>query len=308
MQRQTFKTEDLKSALERSLGFGIRSLVRLGGGGAMNYKAERASDGLPFVVKCIPPERRPIYDFLVSALKTLEGVKTPVRLFAEVGPVSFAEHQLLFLAWSEGEVICPDQLTDGEWRAFLDDFHAFSVRLQGVKTEDRPLPVHEIWEAAHVRCGGLLGRRLRGVLERMGEDERDYRAECLGTVHGDFHRGNLLFAGGRLSCIMDLESCRRGYPAEDICALLIIAARHLKRTERARRERLVSLFRQAVRHLPYTAHEWRTSINALYLRSMFRRTGGLRRLGLLKMLDLCGRAKTSELMRSQVESPSVCKD
>jgi len=37
MYEQPFKTEELKSALEHSLGFALRPLVRIAGGGAINY-------------------------------------------------------------------------------------------------------------------------------------------------------------------------------------------------------------------------------------------------------------------------------
>lgn len=300
MQRQTFKTEDLKSALERSLGFGIRSLVRLGGGGAMNYKAERASDGLPFVVKCFPRERHRTYEFLADTLKALEGVKTPERLFADRQPLAFAEYKLLCLSWREGEVVFPDLLSDEQWKAFLDDFMMFASRMQTVSTNDMALPVRDLWTSVWKACDGIRGRIIHPVLEHMGADDLDYRPELIRTVHGDFHRGNLLFCKGKLSCIMDLESFRKGYPAEDICALLMITARNLKKSEHVRLERLLSLFRQAVDRLPYSSHEWLMSINALYMRTLCRKTDNLRNLGLFKVLELRGRDRISEMFRQQV--------
>lgn len=300
MYRQAFRTEDLKSALEDALGFKIESFVRLGGGGAVNFKAKRARDGLSFVVKCFPPDRYQAYEFLSKTLRILQGVKTPCVLFDEKCPDEFAHHKILCLAWQDGEVIRPDQLTDGQWIAFLDDYKAFSDRLQSIRTDDPVLPVRGLWVAARASCRGLRGRLLRSALDKMQEDELDYRPGSAGCVHGDFHRGNLLFKGGGLSCIMDLESVRRGHPAEDICALLLISARRLQRSEKARLQRLLELFRLAIARLGYPPYVWRSAINALYVRTLCRKTDGLRKMGFLKILEMYRRAKTSNLFRQQV--------
>ena len=58
MYQQPFRTEELQAELERTLGFKLGPLVRIGGGGAINFKAECVSDGLQFVVKCFPPDRQ----------------------------------------------------------------------------------------------------------------------------------------------------------------------------------------------------------------------------------------------------------
>ena len=46
--KQDFETVDLKAELERSLGFGLKSLDRLDGASALNYRAVRTSDGMTF--------------------------------------------------------------------------------------------------------------------------------------------------------------------------------------------------------------------------------------------------------------------
>ena len=48
---QTFETSELKAELERSLGFALRSLERLDGASALNFKAVRASDGMTYVAR-----------------------------------------------------------------------------------------------------------------------------------------------------------------------------------------------------------------------------------------------------------------
>lgn len=48
---QTFETSELKAELERSLGFELKSLERLDGAAALNFKAVRASDGMTFAAR-----------------------------------------------------------------------------------------------------------------------------------------------------------------------------------------------------------------------------------------------------------------
>ena len=302
MYQQPFRTEELQAELERALGFKLGPLVRIGGGGAINFKAERVSDGLQFVVKCFPPDRRESGERLLETLKTMEGVKTPVRLFTEALPAVLLDHLVFCLFWQEGEVIAPDRLTDEQWDAFLDDYQRLSERMQQVKTMDSVPCISDLWTAARAACTGLAGFFLRPVLDRMRERELDYRPKLLRTVHGDFHCGNLLFSGGTLCCFMDLESFRKGYAPEDLCTLLLIVARKLKRSERGRLPRIVSLFGRAVRRLPFSAYEWRAAMDALYLKRYYRKTGGYRRIGVLMALRMVARAKLGDLFLRQVDA------
>jgi len=301
MQHQPFKTEELKAALERSLGFCIKSLSRIGGGGAINFRVERESDGFAFVVKCIPPENQQDGKRLMETLRVMEGVKTPVRVFADACPRMFADYMLLCLAWQEGTTIDPDRMTDRQWEAFLDDFLRLSERMQSIETMDRVPSLRDMWTAAHDACRGLCGRLGRSVLDKMNVDDLEYRPELVRTVHGDFHKGNLLFEGGNLVCFLDLESLRKGYPTEDIAGLLMIAARRLgMMADHGRLRRLLSLFRQAVARLPYSALEWHTAISALYIKRLYRKTDCFRRMGPSAAFEIVARARLVNLFRRQV--------
>ena len=302
MYQQPFRTEELQAELERTLGFKLGPLVRIGGGGAINFKAERVSDGLKFVVKCFPLDRRESGERLLETLKTMEGVKTPVRLFAEALPAVLLDHLVFCLSWQEGEVIAPDRLTDEQWRAFLDDYRRFSERMRAVVTKDEVVPMGDLWRSARAACRGLAARILSPGLDVMREDELDFKKELTQTVHGDFHQGNLLFCDGGLRCFMDLESLRKGYPAEDICGLLMIAASRLGISDWNRRERLLSLFGQAVRQLPYSPQEWRTAINALIVKRLHRKTDGFVRMGMIVALDMASSMRLANLFRRRVDA------
>ena len=302
MYRQNFKTEELKADLEHALDFGLLSLERVGGGGSINFKAVRKSDGEAFMVKCYPPARRLACEQLSVTLRLMEGVKAPIRLFANTCPKEFAGHSLLCLAWQSGEPVDPDRLTDEQWRAFLDDYRRFSERMRAVVTKDEVVPIGNLWRSARAACRGLAARILSPGLDVMREDELDFKKELTQTVHGDFHQGNLLFCDGGLRCFMDLESFRKGYPAEDICGLLMIASSRLGISDWNRRERLLSLFGQAVRQLPYSPQEWRTAINALSVKRLHRKTDGFVRMGMIVALDMASWMRLGDLFRRRVDA------
>ena len=56
--KATDAIQDLCETLERALGFELGALKRIGNQETLNFKAVRASDGLPFLVKCVPSSRR----------------------------------------------------------------------------------------------------------------------------------------------------------------------------------------------------------------------------------------------------------
>ena len=82
MVKQDFETEELKGELERALGFRLRSLERLDGARALNFKAVRDSDGFAFAVKCAPPnERQGLFRHLLEHLEVTEGTRAVRRVF-----------------------------------------------------------------------------------------------------------------------------------------------------------------------------------------------------------------------------------
>jgi len=115
--KQPFATEELKDELERKLGFRLRELTRLDGASALNFKAVREADGLPFAVKCSPPSRQRMFDNLVRHLEETRGTKAVRRLFEKECPTVFRSHNLICLEWCAGERLLPDQLTDDQLRS-----------------------------------------------------------------------------------------------------------------------------------------------------------------------------------------------
>ena len=267
--KQPFETAELKAELERSLGFGLKSLVRLDGASALNFRAERESDGLLFAVKCSPKFRQVMFDHLVAHLRETEGTKAVKRLFAAECPATFRGFNVICLSWCEGERKFPDELTEPQLIALLDDYLAFSEAMQkatGIVPHDPMLAWREV---ALKNCRGCLRRLIERELPVEGVT---YRKELLKTVHGDFHHGNFLFVDGKVNGFFDLEEFCEGYPTDDIVRYFVCAAEHLKGFGVFRFGRILERFAAAVRHLPYAREEWEVAINCLLLRKIYMKT------------------------------------
>ena len=300
--RGDFETAELKAELERSLGFGLKSLVRLDGAKAFNFRAERESDGFLFCVKCSPKSRQVMFDRLVAHLREMEGTKAIRRLFATECPATFRGFNLLCLSWCAGERRFPDELTEPQLIVLLDDYLEFSVALQkatGIAPHDPML----VWrEAALANCRGIAGRSLRKLIEReLPVEGVTYRKELLKIVHGDFHHGNFLFADGAVSGFFDLEEFCEGYPTDDIVRYFVCAVEHLKGFGIFRLGRILARFAAAVRHLPYSREEWEVAISCLLLRKIYMKTKD-GPVGFARAVNLLFRARLYHRMKGIVRS------
>lgn len=289
--RQDFKTEELKAELERALGFPLRSLVRLDGASALNFKAVRESDGLAFAVKCSPKFRQVMFDHLVRHLEETKGTKAVSRLFTDDCPPTFRGYNVICLTWCDGERRFPDQLSRLELEAFLTEYLSFSAAMQKATLIAPPDPI-ERWRAgALAACRGVFGRPLRNLIEReLPAEEVRYRPERLGVIHGDFHHGNFLFVSGRLNGVFDLEEFCRGYPADDIVRYFVCAAEHLRWYEQGRKQKLLRQFAESVAFLPYPVEDWLTAIDSLLVRKLYMKTHG-GRVNAAQMFNLLFRAR-----------------
>ena len=289
--RQDFRTDELKEALEESLGFRLRSLVRLDGASALNFKAVRESDGRAFAVKCSPVGRQVMFEHLVRHLDEVGGTKAVSRLFAGECMPTFRGYNVICLSWCDGERRFPDQLTRAEFEDFLGEYLKFSAAMQKATLIAPPDPLEKWRAGAFAACGGAWGRPLRNLIEReLPADEVRYRPERLGVIHGDFHHGNFLFGDGRLNGFFDLEEFCGGYPADDFVRYFVCAAEHLRWHEQFRKPKLLRRFAEAVAFLPYPAEDWLTAIDGLLVRKLYMKTEG-RRVGIAQVANLLFRAR-----------------
>ena len=274
--KQEFSTQELKACLERTLGFGLRSLERLDGKTwSLNFKAVRANDGLEFVAKLIPNIGDAAYEARYAQtmrhLEDLTGTKAARLLFSS-RTIRFRNYHACFLSWCPGDRLSPDQLTVEQTKAFLEDYLAFSARMQKTTGifKNRNGPVLKAF-VLNGLCG-FFGRWLRGRLEAdMPDADICHRPELSRVIHGDFHYGNFRFDGGRLAGIFDLEEFRYGYPTEDIVRYVTCAVEHLRWYEQVRVRRIKRMFAVMVDALPYSAHEWTVALNIHFLLKVSRR-------------------------------------
>lgn len=289
--RQDFKTGELKAELERALGFGLRTLERLDGASALNFKAVREGDGLAFAVKCSPQSRRVMFDHLVRHLEETKATKAVSRLFEKECPPTFRGYNVICLSWCAGERRFPDQLTRSELEDFLGEYVRFSAAMQKATLIAPPDPIEKWRAGALAACRGVFGRPLRNLIEReLPADEVRYRPERLGVIHGDFHHGNFLFVGGKLNGFFDLEEFCGGYPADDIVRYFVCAAEHLRWYEQGRKRKLRQRFAEAVGFLAYPTEDWLTAIDGLLVRKLYMKTAD-GRVGAAQVVNLLFRAR-----------------
>lgn len=287
--RQDFAIEELRSELERSLGFRLRSLERLPGQAwSLNFKAVRTDDGFEFVVKLVPATGDETYEARFSQtmrhLEDLVGTKAARPLFPSCAK-RFRNYHVCCLSWCPGVRLFPDRLTVDQLKAFLSDYLVFSEGMQkttGIFPKRDGLALKSMdWEGLH----GFLGRRLRTRLEtEMPDADVLHRPELTRVIHGDFHYGNFLFKDGVLSGIFDLEEFRYGYPTEDIVRYVTCAVEHLRWYELRRALKIKRMFATMVEYLPYSAHEWIVALNIHFLQKVSRRLKG--NLNSFKVLNL----------------------
>lgn len=287
--------------LERSLGFRIVMFTRISGGGAMNFKAVRESDGLPFLVKCFVPDRQASYARLVANLKTMRGEKVPVRLFEDTCPATFAGCFLLCLSWCLGEPSGPQLLSSAEWSAFLREYQTFADRMQfstAVNVVD--LSLAKWRKLAFDLCRGLAGRILRPALDSMIDVDLSFDQSIFSIVHGDFHSGNVLFKNSAVASFIDLENFAYGFGPTDIARYCYISAQRLARSDKRGLRLILERFAQAIFELPYSALEWRLFSNELALSIVRHRTKNFRRLGICSALKTVAALRFFDSFRRQI--------
>lgn len=288
--RQPFKTEDLKKELERVLGFQLSVLTRLDGASALNFRAVRTEDGLPFLVKCFPPTRREFLKKFLVNLTALREAKIPRRLFADRGQIVFFDFEIVCISWCEGRRRMPDQLTSDQLKGFLDEYQRLSAAFQALTYVNGPDALLKFREVAMRSSVGLWGGVIRRLIDRaVPINSVTYRDEMLQVIHADFHHGNFLFVNGCVSGFFDLEELCMGYPAEDIARYFTCAVEHLPWFAMRRRRRSLELFAEAVRQLPYSLEEWTLAIDGLLIRKIAKKVAD-RRIGFACAANLLYRA------------------
>jgi len=297
--KQDFKTEELKTAIEDSVGFRLEDLARLPGrANSFNFIARSAS-GERFVVKCMPWPAKGGAIRLAAHLKELEGSKAVRRVHPQAME-RFSHYAVFCLSLCEGRRMMPDELSADELRTFLRDYLDFSEALQKTSLTLPAMEPQSNMRNVQAMFHGPLASRLKAEVARfMAAEDLTYRSDATRVIHGDFHHGNFLFKDGALSGIFDLEEFRFGYPAEDIVRYFVCAHEHLHWCDGARRCAIVRAFDEAVRFLPYSRHEWLLAIHGLQLRMM--ESKAERGYGPFGTLDLRRKGRLYDALREIVK-------
>ncbi len=192
--------------------------------------------------------------------------------------------------------------TDAEGRRFLVKLAPGKVVLARV---EMPLAVHDLFPDRMFRLDGkrvyvLDWKEGRAKsLDALTAEELEsltaaHAAFCAalgaGRIHGDFNCNNVLFRGGKVSGILDLEAVRRGHPCEDWVRYALTGAEHLPVFAWRRRRRLAGNFSRLVASTGFAAADWRRAIDGFAAAKRARRARQ-GRLSFLTRVNLAWRAR-----------------
>lgn len=298
MSRSAQNLASLQTDVERALGFKLASFVPLKEGSSPNYRAERASDGLPFLVKLLPPSRDWAVAPLLSHLAEMAGTRCVKRLFPEASE-QVGDSRLICMEWCEGTRKLPHQLNRTELRHLWDDYLELSAALQRVTCVFNADPLLK-WRERLLAMKGRSSAPLRRlVAHEVPVEEITYRPDKQRVIYGDFHHGNFVFQNGRVHRFFDLEAFSRGYPTEDIVRYFTCAFEHLPLGGFGYRRRLLAAFAESVSYLPYAKDEWLLALNAQLLRKCDGYSES--ELGIWRVANLLARCRLYVRMKRVVE-------
>ena len=164
----------------------------------------------------------PANEALALTLVAAAGVPAP-RLHAADLEGAFCESPALLESWIEGEAAWRPQ----DLAAFLRDAAAVLVRVHAVKPADARLRRY----APYREPGPLVSPPFStrpGLWESVGEIlERPAPAHRDTFIHRDYHPGNVLWDGARVTGVVDWATAALGPPGIDLARMRLNLAWHL---------------------------------------------------------------------------------
>ena len=190
-------------------------------------------------------------------------------------PLDFDGRAVLCTEWKEATRVNAEDMTDGQFGAFLDGCRSLADALAAYRGPVAPLAEADSprGEYSELNCYALrhpVAGRLLGPLLSIPEAERTYGDRRLVTIHGDLQPKNYGFDGDRFAAVFDTDDLTQGLACEDAAYAFTERARRSELTEEKRR-RLASLFRRMAEMSPWPVDEWRIAVNHARLRIAARR-------------------------------------
>jgi aminoglycoside phosphotransferase (APT) family kinase protein len=204
------------------VGAPIASVRRLSGGMSTGMHLLLTGDGRRVVMRRflnrhwleIDPDLAPRE---AGVLQALESTLVPAPTFVGVDPYGErCEAPTVLMGFVPGRRVVPT-----DHRRFAAELaHAMAVihdvsppPIAGLPDERRQLE-DQVGEEAPNRHGGVPTPELWSLV-RDGIASVSWRPNVL--IHGDFHPGNVLFASGRMTAVVDWPLAAAGQPASDVC-------------------------------------------------------------------------------------------
>jgi aminoglycoside phosphotransferase (APT) family kinase protein len=226
---------ELARVCAEALAGAVVTGVRPAPGGHSGFTYVLDLDRAPgaLVVRVPPPGARPVgpADVLrqarVMAALGRAGIPVPaVMATGEGGGRPFA-----VMSFVAGEPVAAAAAAEAPGRllaAALDVLAAIrslEPEATGLAGEEPRAPAWQVerWERLMARGAPELTARAPELAERLLGSAPPPAVPAL--VHGDYHFGNLLFAGGRVAAVLDWEIAELGPPEVDVACLCVTALR-----------------------------------------------------------------------------------
>ena len=193
----------------------------------------RSRDAAPSLGEALERER-----LLLAALGALVPVSFPVLMntrdgkkFVEIEGKAWTLYPLI-----RGDVLCGWQelyyaIKEEEWEAVLSFMRQMHDATRGkLPAQTSPYSFARDVGGQLDRVGKMISEHAQKRMRRALDIVAVYEAEHTQSfVHGDLHPGNMLFSGGKVVGLIDVDWCRAGVWAEDLGYLAMMALRDYRK-------------------------------------------------------------------------------
>lgn len=184
-------------------------------------------------------------------------------------PARFGERYVTLFEWKEMKHVPIEEMNDRQFASF----RAALEELIGIMREDEDLCDRLDFEGmlgqvmSYADGLGAIGRRLLKPLTSLRPEDCLYPEKVLQTpIHGDFHPGNVGFAGDEVNAVIDFDCIIYGRPVEP---LVYSAGKSIRfALSKGRRDRLIRRIEEMVVRSGRPAQEWRVAVNRARIRDV----------------------------------------
>jgi aminoglycoside phosphotransferase (APT) family kinase protein len=181
-----------------------------------------------------------VFEKQLNAIKEKIDIETPVYNKSISGQIDVCSDEKIWNCYNilNGSTICNwwemHSLSSQQKDQLFDVLEKIRMATIGEPTDTLYQPAYCFltdFKKRFLLDANILSQSSRGYIQNTISAISELRSKAgpknLAFVHGDFHSGNVLFCGGQVSGLIDLDWARIGFPEEDIAYLTMMLGRDL---------------------------------------------------------------------------------